>query len=410
MTPMFNDPPDDPFLPEVPGNENCHGNDCPTADPVSNTFCGSVINPTDPDFDACDSCDIDNTFLNCYIAGFSGKLGLGANESSVTIDLIEKKTSPCPSSSPCVSGAPVCEGVGSEYNGQLGHIYTFQVGSFCFRGILTNHNYTEGESGYRYKVVLGGDGRACLSNVNVILGGFYSDIPSELKPNLINAIYELEKSVGDDTCGSGNRCTDFMLSGVSDKGILIKKALQAIDAKLCQVPVSNACLIIDVSKIIAIAPSYYRIASTESTALEIIDSACKEAGYDFFTRIVGNTIEVIPVNKKAVATEHLLFDFMQTLSGDNQVSNREYGQELSYEKSKKLIFGDNIHYLVEVKDTGSGVPVPLADTTVSCIAPGYYEYNRFNYSVNSGPGTGDTMPKGIGVDMVEILGLQCTNP
>ena len=38
MTPMFNDPPDDPFLPEVPGNENCHGNDCPTADPVSNTF------------------------------------------------------------------------------------------------------------------------------------------------------------------------------------------------------------------------------------------------------------------------------------------------------------------------------------------------------------------------------------
>ena len=408
MAPMFNGK--DPFPSVSPGGENCHGNSCPSGEPPSFTFCGSQNNPTNPDYDACSGCDTDNTFLNCYIAGFGGKLGLGASESSVSVDLVEKMAYPCPSSSPCFASGIICEEAGTEYNGQLGHVYSLEVGSFCFRGILSNHSYTEGENGYRYKVMLV-DGRSCLSNVNVILGGFYSSVPSTMKPNLINAIYELENSVGNDNCGSGNRCSDFMKSGVSDKGILIKKALIAINNQICQVPVSNVCLVIDVSKIITIAPDYYRITSTESTVLEIIDSACKEAGYDFFIKIVGNTIEAIPVNKKIAPPDGHLFSFMQTLSIDNQVSNREYGEELSFEKSKKLVFGDSIHYLVEVDNSNpppgcvletEPSPSPSSPSSssspLSCILPGAYSYHRFRYSVNTGPGTAESMPNAIGVN------------
>ena len=165
------------------------------------------------------------------------------------------------------------------------------------------------------------------------------------------------------------------------------------------------------SKIITIAPDYYRITSTESTVLEIIDSACKEAGYDFFIKIVGNTIEAIPVNKKIAPPDGHLFSFMQTLSIDNQVSNREYGEELSFEKSKKLVFGDSIHYLVEVDNSNpppgcvletEPSPSPSSPSSssspLSCILPGAYSYHRFRYSVNTGPGTAESMPNAIGVN------------
>lgn len=335
-------------------------------------------------------CELEDiNFLNCYIAGFSGKLGLGGSESSVSIDLVERSVFPCPSSSPCpVSQSPPCD-ASLEYSGKLGHLYTFQVGSFCFTGILANHTYSENDGGYRYKVMLT-DGRQALSNVTVILNGYYADAPTPLKPNIINALYELEKSVGDDTCGNGLRCNDFVKSGANQKGIFLKKALEAVNQKICQLPISNTCLIIDVTKIIEITSSFQRSTSVESNVLELITLACEESGHDFFIRIVGNTIEAVPVNKKEQVPENALFNFMETLSQNNPVSDREYGQELTFEKSKKLIIGDNYHYLVLVDGAqntngcnADNAPSPEPSSSSACA--GELAYGRLVYSATDDP-------------------------
>ena len=313
----------------------------------------------------CYTCDItSNTFLNCYVSGFTGKLGLGASESSVTIDLIERIGDPCPvacspAPSVCPSPSPACDPSNCTYSGRLGNIYTFQIGSFCFRGLLTTHNYSESEGGYKYSVTLT-DGRSALSNVAVILNDLYLNVPDTMKPNIINAVYELEHSIGDDTCLSGGRCKDFMVSGGGpQKGMLVKRALEAIHNKLCQMPVSGSCLIIDVSRIIAIVSTVERVTSSDSNVLELISLACESSGYDFFIEIQDNKIVAVPINKKAPISDHDLYDFIHELSTDNLVSDRNYGQELTFSKNKKMVMGEQYHYLVVV-DGGEERPGPTS--------------------------------------------------
>jgi len=357
---MFNG--DNPF-PSVSINIVCSTGICPSPTDQG-TFCGvTMTDPLPASGNDCYTCDYSEPiFLNCYVVGFTGKLGLGGSESSVSIDLVERVTPACstptPScpapSPPCETPDPPCYPLDCGYSGTLGGLYTFQIGGFCFRGILSNHHYTESDSGYRYRVTLS-DGRQLLSNVSVILNNFYRRLPDQLKPNVINALYELESSVGDDTCGSGDRCKDFVKSGTTDqKGMFLKKALEAVNGKPCQIPVTGKCLLIDVSEIINIAPDYFRLTSSESNVLELITLATKEAGYDFFIRIDGNEIVAVPVSKKiSVSPDKPLFDFMQNLSINSAVSSREYGQELTFEKSKKLVFGAPIHYLIGVNRDGS---------------------------------------------------------
>lgn len=372
MPPMYNN--DFPFVSASPSAE-C-GVSCSPG--PSGVICGST--------DACVPCELEDVnFLNCYIVGFSGKLGLGGSESSLSVDLVERSVYPCPSGSPCPSSSyPLvsCE-PNLTYSGKLGHLYTFQVGSFCFTGVLANHSYSENDGGYRYKVSLT-DGRQALSNVTVILNGYYSDVPASSKPNLINALYEIEKSVGDDICGSGNKCRDFVKSGANQKGMFLKKALEAIDKKVVQLPISNACLIMDLSKLIEIASPYQRVTSSESNVLELITVAAEEVGHDFFVRIIGNTIEVVPVNKTEQIPPRALFDFMEDLAKDNPVSDREYGEELTFEKSKRFILGTNYHYLVMVDNTNLCEESTIPTGTGVC--PGDDAYQRFQYRIDDEPG------------------------
>ena len=309
----------------------------------------------------CYTCEItSNTFLNCYVSGFTGKLGYGASESSVTIDLVERIGDPCPVACypalpECPTPSPACDPSDCTYSGRLGNIYTFQIGSFCFRGLLTTHNYSESEGGYKYSVTLT-DGRSALSSVAVILNDFYLNVPDTMKPNIINAVYELESSIGDDTCLSGNRCKDFMLSGAGPhKGMLVKRALQAINGKLCQMPVSGSCLIIDVTMIIGIVSTVERVTSSDSNVLELISLACESSGYDFFIEIKDNKIVAVPINKKVAINDDDLYKFIHTLSTDNLVSDRNYGQELTFAKNKKIVMGEQYHYLTVVDTLSNGI-------------------------------------------------------
>lgn len=360
----------------------CDENICPSSSPV-------IVNPSDSPEGLlcggplpagflsrnCDPCSLQNDsstgfqnslqFLGCDVYGVSARLGLNGSESSLNVELMADKLSTntnckplldcqqkCPDESPSPS-----ESVIMNYSGYLGNIYTFSLGKFCFRGILTDHQYIEGSSGFRYRVRLT-DGRQVLANVAVIINNLYSRPPDSLRPNLISIPYSVETSVAADDCGSGEKCKDFGKSGNMNKGILLKKIIEGIDGQQCKVPISGACLGIDLSKIIDITPTTYRVTTTESNVLELITLACQEAGYDFYVEIVGYDIRVVPINNKTVAvtdpsTEGPLFQFLQDTIDNYDIIDKEYGQELTFNKSKKLVIGDNLRYLTIVEPLAS---------------------------------------------------------
>lgn len=338
----------------------CEPDICPSVSPSvdPNKYCGGSLVNSDTQCPACsfedDGSDI--KFLGCDVVGFSGKLGFNGSESSVSIELVAAgKETVCETNCtpPNLDCPPESSDEPNTYIGSIGHVYTFNIGSFCFRGILSYHQYVESSSGYRYRVTLT-DGRQILSNVAVLMQDSYSAVPDQMYPNLINILYNLESSVGDDNCGSGDKCRDFGQSGKSSKGILLKRVLEGIDGKPCQLPISKAFLNINLCELIKVVPDEYRISQTESNVLELVTLACEEAGYDFYVTIVGYDIKVFPINNKSIAYDTAagdppLFTFLNELSKTNYIIDREYGQELTFNKSKKMVIGDNLRYIIQVE-------------------------------------------------------------
>ena len=356
-------------------------------------------------------------FLGGSVVGFTSKLGLGGSESSVTIELVVSQDAdsnrcaedilcgqellsesvyideedcrnagnaityvassctPKVSCSPCPISSPACSTV---YTGRLGEIYTFQIGGFVFRGILSNHQYAEGAGGYRYTVTLT-DGRSLLDNITVILNNFYLRIPQALKPNLINVLFELEKSIEEDWCGSGKRCGDFMKSGASSRDpMYIKDALIAINNKPCQVPISGSCLLIDTSALIGVVNPAARCEPNQTTVLKLIVLACEQSGYDFFIRIVGNNIVVVPIDRVSAVPKFQLFDFLKSFNTTGVVTSRDYGQEMTFSKTKKMVSGNNYHYLVRVNSINDNTPRTTPDPAYgNCDFP-YECYDKKN--------------------------------
>lgn len=393
----------------------------PSPSPSTQCNSGSLANPNV----SCKPCEEeDNTqdtnyfagkFLGCDVIGFSARLGFNNSESVLSIDLgtsgsktnanqqCEQFTDDygivhnCFDPNTCVSTDPnsgvCCEGtncttgyadqtecenaggtwiVGKtcddnpcetvEYTGRLGHVYTFRVGKFCFRGILTDHQYVENDNGFRYKVNLS-DGRQVLSNV-VVLMDQYVRIPDKLKPNTINVLYELEETVGDNICGSSRRCQDFGKAGNIGEGMYLKKVLEGIDGKPIQLPKTAACLTLNVSKVINIVSCDLRVASSDSTVLDIVNLACEESGYDFYVAIVGWEMVIFPINNKYQTAgvfndEAPLFKFLSNISENSLVLDKEYGQELTFNRSKRIVVGDNIRYLTIVEPGGD--PCVISD-------------------------------------------------
>lgn len=333
--------------------------------------------------------NLDTEFLGGFVSGFTSRLGFGASESVLNVDIVVPKfrcpdptisspvgvcCEPDQSCSSLYSGQEDCENAGgtwvgnkscednpcscpecgqdAKYEGKLGHIYTFNMGAFCFRGILSNHNYTEDNSGYKYRITLV-DGRNVLNNTAVLLNGSYVNLPSEFKNSAIS-VSSSEPSIISNTCGNGYQCRDFMLTGSgSTRGVKVKAALEAINEKCISIPVSNAGLKINVNKLINVVSDELRTTNTESTILELITLAAEESGYDFLVSINNNNeFEILPVNYKRPATEKSLFNFIENLAAKDIVISKDYGEEMAgtSSKNKRIVLGDNLSYITRVRD------------------------------------------------------------
>jgi len=262
-------------------------------------------------------------FLGCHVQTVNCNLATGGGSTSMRIGLLE----------PC-NGA---------YNGSLGCLYTFNLGGLTFNGVLIDHKYNANSSGFVWSIVLS-DARENLSHVEVITGTYYcNNIPV---PNIINALAELEPSV----CNLG--CDDFMKSFKDERGMPMLFILRAIHLKTCVLPVCGVQLLIDVSNVIRICPTYYKISDDTITVMRAIEQACNEAGFDFFIEIIGNSFVVQVINKRTPAVPGALRAHLAAMSAVNTGSQTDYtyGEVVAHEPSKKFVFGDNIHYLSIIED------------------------------------------------------------
>jgi len=262
--------------------------------------------------------------FNSDIISLTCNLGFGGNESSLTLKLAD------------------CGG----YNGSLGCVYTIDVGGFSFTGVLADHTYEQSSSGFIWTVRLT-DGRQSLTNVSVIMNDYYCHYPT---PNLINVLALLEPSV----CNFN--CQDFMASFKDEGGIPMLFIMRALQNQGVLLPVCGVTLYLDVSAIIDICPFYLKVNDTSSNVLNLIDQACKEAGYDFIITIVGSYFTAIPINKTVAPSDGALLTLLNQISAESCSGagdiNHQYGEETSYEPSKKFVIGENIHYLSVISKAG----------------------------------------------------------
>ncbi len=384
------------------------GPDCAIPSPLpSGNFVEGIYCPPDncPATGVPDS-NLPYTFLDCYIVGLTGKIGLGGEESSVTIELVDPNPKSCSYVNP--STCPESDILGG-YSGALGGVYTVQIGGFSFRGILSKHDYQEGSDGWKYSVTLS-DGKQVLSSITVITNDFYTKV-TDLQPNLINAVAITNLSVADRltdgaadntygtntvSCEDGYLCDDFGKAGVNQKGMFVTNAIDAINGQKCKIPESGLCLTINLDNLqtMDVNPQA-RLSSNFMSALEIIQYACDESGYLFFTQIIGDEIIVIPVSQKILdlpGNNRPLFDFMNTFDKDIIIS-RDYGEELTYNKTQKLVLGQEYRYMLSIDNQGFVLseddyiqtePLPDGD---NCPNPGEFGYTRTKYDWFSGGGT-----------------------
>ncbi|NBU33433.1 hypothetical protein EBZ38_11675 [bacterium] len=273
------------------------------------------------------------TFLGATVLSFNGNLGFGAQESSLTIELIED-----------------CEN-NQSFTVDSGAPYVFPTSSggmsFSFAGIVTNWSTNEGSGGKTHSVTLT-DPRRLLENTALIIDTYSGNINS---PNVFNVygLYDIYNS------GGGNPdCTQFGASGViNDRGMPYQKIIDALQNHQVTIYTPknfngiSYSFTVDFSNIPSGLPQYYRANGPSISILQFITDICEAIGYDFYVYLapgIGGTPSVIKFGFIDLRQNPSSFNWIiSNLQGN--VTDRSYGRELRLEKQKTIIFGEKIHYM-----------------------------------------------------------------
>ena len=310
------------------------------------------------------------TFLNATVLSFNGNLGIGGEESSLTVELVED----CETTPPQFFGNTL-----AEREALIGKPVIFPDSSggmaFAFSGIVTNWNTNDSSSGKTYTVTLT-DPRRLLDNVSVIVDTYSGSIADA--PNMYNVYgsYEPQASVSSGNCGL------FGSSGViKDRGMPYSKIVSKLSSwpgGLIIYTPTGYSLTVNLSALPSSLPEYYRANGPAISLLQIITDVCEATGNDFYVYLEAGVVKVGLIDLKQNPTS---FNWIQNYGGD-AVTERSFGRELRVEKQKTLIFGEKIHYLNMAKEL-----VPFFGENESCEAVTAIEGGScgFKVLVNTAP-------------------------
>lgn len=269
------------------------------------------------------------TFLNATVLSFNGTLGLGSQESTLSVELVED-----------------CD-KGKSFAVETGRPYVFPTNSggmsFSFAGIVTNWSANEGSGGKTYSVTLS-DPRRLLENTSIIVDTYPGNINAR---NVFN-VYGLYEQT------AGGSCANFGSSGViNDRGMPYQKVIQAMQNNPVTVftpTMSNGIAYsfsVDFSNVPSSLPQYYRVNGPSISILQLITDICEAIGYEFYVYLapaIGGTPNVIKFGFIDLNQIPTSFNWIiDNLKGN--VTERSYGRELRLEKQRTMVFGEKVHYL-----------------------------------------------------------------
>jgi hypothetical protein len=276
-------------------------------------------------------------FLGATVLSFNSSLGLGNQESTLTVELIEDCENDPPDEFEPNKSPPTRE---------VGEPVLFQAGTFVFAGVLASWDVKRSNSGRVFTARVT-DPRQLLNNAVAVISNYVG--PPKQGANYFNVYNHFETPL----------CNNFGLSLNTDQGMPYQRILEGLtqmEPLLCSP--TGYTYAIDFSTFpggsnsqLQTFPAFYRIQGPSITLLSMIQDACDLVGFDFYVYL--EFVDEIPVIK--VATVNLrqppsnfnqILDF--TNSFVNTANDISYGQELRNEVTKTVLIGEQLHYLTQV--------------------------------------------------------------
>jgi hypothetical protein len=326
-------------------------------------------------------------FLGGTLISMNSRMGWGIDSSSLTVELVED----------CVAGfgydafSETIQNFGPDnFIGNdieiIGGAAYFSLPApnpaapndkFRFGGIITNWNTKLDNNGNTYSVTIT-DPKQILDNTIVILDS-YSDLPFQ-HINYYNVYSAFEAGVNYGNCnvfGTANSTERGMNYRNILKGLLALAALNG-DTTNFRLPVyspttnsvgypglfkldlgftltTNDIYTAELSQTRAdsmpLGPENYRI-TDKLSLLELIQNICQTTGRDFYANLYWDPIKSENVIKLSTVNLQQPLSSIGTIvpAYKGYSTNLAYGKELRNEKSRKLVFGDQIHYLLNTTE------------------------------------------------------------
>jgi len=305
-----------------------------------------------------------HTFLGCEIVSASFSIGLGQSETSLNLQLIES-----------VPNGQGPSGFGG-YTGDLGTIHPITIEGVKFIGLLSNHSIKLGPSGRTISVTLT-DGRSLLENIRVIIGKQYGVdgiyLSCDAGQNVLSALRSLEPGASSqfllsDSCSGYNteKCADtggFMSSFSGKDGIPSRNitALFVAANQIISLPLTSQTLKINLSNLHSLLVNNFQgffsmVSGSSISIMELIQSICDDVAADFNIRLVAGTVSsyeliVDVIDRSFVPAAYDLRDYVNNVFANNSLTtNLDYGQEATNTTTRKVVFGDNYRYFLQIND------------------------------------------------------------
>lgn len=287
-------------------------------------------------------------FLGSNVISFNASLGYGASaESTLTVDLVDDCEND-PDAQP--QFLPIAEP--ENYGVGMPIIFpdnTQQMPACMFGGIIASWTAQKSSSGKTYNVILK-DPRQLLENTLII-------IDSVIAGPIFHINYYNVYAFWEQNLVYSNNCYNYGLSGSNQKGMPYYYIIQSlINMNINIYPSTYAAypfhFKVDFSTFPGFRlgtrslPEWYRVPGPGISILQLLEDICNVLAYDFYVymEISGgqNIIKIglIDLNNSPSSFSNILNTFA---SSSTEIS---YGQEFRNEKSKMVILGDNVHYLM----------------------------------------------------------------
>lgn len=284
-------------------------------------------------------------FLKSTVTSFNANLGLGSQESTLNVDLVDD----CDPDVKEIAGyfQPVYEPNIVEVGSPVYFPDNFGAMPFSFGGVLTNWTIQQSSGGKTYNVKIS-DPRQLLENTIVIIDSCV--LPPIKGINYFNVYSGFEKEIlnGD--------CNVFGSSRSNERGMPYTKIIEKlmdIEPTICSP--TGYKYTIDFSTFPGVSfgravPDWYRVAGPSITILQLLQDICDVLAYEFYVELVKfgnqNRIRVGLIDLSTAPTS--FYGIVDAFNG--LATDLSYGQELRNEKTKMVLFGEQIHYLSKVND------------------------------------------------------------